>query len=55
MIKDVLVRNPPRGVAPTLYPVPKKETVAEGTCITCENKSHCVWLENKKIYCEHYQ
>lgn len=28
---------------------------AEGLCVICENRNHCVWVENKKIYCEHYE
>ena len=27
----------------------------DGLCIICENKGHCVWVENKKIHCEHYE
>ena len=29
--------------------------LADGLCVICENKNHCVWAENKKIYCEHYE
>lgn len=30
--------------------------VAEmGLCVTCSNKPHCVWLENNKQVCEHFE
>ena len=29
--------------------------IAEGLCVACENRPHCIWVENTKIYCEHYE
>ncbi len=26
-----------------------------GLCVTCSNKPHCVWLENNKQLCEHFE
>ena len=27
----------------------------DGLCIICENREHCVWVENDKIFCNHYE
>lgn len=29
--------------------------VMEGLCPNCENIPHCIWVENTKINCEHYE
>ena len=29
--------------------------IINGLCTICENKGHCVWVENKKLNCEHYE
>lgn len=26
-----------------------------GLCINCDRNQYCIWQENKKISCEHYQ
>ena len=31
------------------------QTLKEGLCVSCENRGNCLWEENNKIYCEHYQ
>jgi hypothetical protein len=33
-----------------------KEPGAEsGLCITCANRPECIWVENIKLNCEHYE
>lgn len=27
----------------------------DGLCPLCDNRPHCVWVENTKIHCEHYE
>ena len=27
--------------------------LTKGLCVVCENRPHCVWVENNKIYCHH--
>jgi hypothetical protein len=29
--------------------------LTDGLCVVCDNKPHCVWVENNKIYCQHYE
>lgn len=26
-----------------------------GLCTICINRNHCVWVDDKKNYCEHYE
>lgn len=29
--------------------------VKSGLCINCEKNNYCIWKEDKKVSCEHYQ
>lgn len=29
--------------------------LTDGLCGVCDNRGHCVWVENEKLYCEHYE
>lgn len=58
-------RNPldmPEAGHETLSQIPKSgddaifnNLINFGLCLQCENLPHCVWSENDKIYCEHYE
>lgn len=32
-----------------------RENVGKGLCINCAINDQCTWIENNKIFCEHYQ
>ena len=32
-----------------------KTELSSGLCITCDNNSHCIWIHNDKIYCQHFE
>ncbi len=29
--------------------------LTKGLCITCDRKAHCIWAQNQKIYCQHFE
>lgn len=36
-------------------PLHTDTVVMTGLCVLCENRPHCVWVENSKLNCEHYE
>lgn len=34
---------------------PFEKMIEEGLCVTCTHINNCLWEENQKVYCEHYQ
>jgi hypothetical protein len=34
---------------------PAQVLINHGLCTSCCNLGECIWEENNKIYCEHYQ
>lgn len=33
----------------------RKPKIFSGLCFNCDNRGHCVWQENKKLKCEHFE
>lgn len=54
LINAVMMKDPPLKEEKSFIASQKTRVVAEGLCITCSNRPHCVWLENKKLLCEHF-
>lgn len=32
-----------------------KVVLSTGLCITCDNNAHCLWRQNDKVYCQHFE
>lgn len=54
-IKDIAFNTLPQIVEKTFMPASNKIRVAQGLCFTCDNRRHCVWQENRKQFCEHFE
>lgn len=54
-IKDLALETLPHVVDKTYRPSSGRKMMAEGLCLTCDNRRHCVWQENKKQFCEHFE
>lgn len=55
LIKDIAVNTLPQAVEKVFMPSSKRIKIAQGLCLTCDNRSHCHWQENKKQFCEHFE
>ncbi|MDT0686023.1 hypothetical protein [Autumnicola psychrophila] len=31
------------------------QEMLKGLCFNCDNRRSCVWKENRKLYCEHFE
>lgn len=36
-------------------PSSNKAVLTNGLCVTCENNAQCLWRQNAKIYCQHFE
>lgn len=54
LIKNVLIKDFAPKTDQSFTLKPEKLKIAQGLCITCSNRPHCVWLENNKLMCEHF-
>lgn len=55
LIKNMAVGNLSEIVEKTFMPFNKSKKVATGLCLTCDNRPHCIWQENRKQFCEHFE
>ena len=55
LIKNVLIKDFAPSVDQFFTRTQKNGKIAQGLCITCSNRPHCVWLENNKLLCEHFE
>lgn len=38
-----------------IIPSSNKVALTKGLCVTCDNNAHCLWHQNDKIYCQHFE
>lgn len=53
-LKNLLVNDLPHHVEQPVLPFQKSHRITQGICLTCSNRPHCVWQENNKQLCEHF-
>ncbi len=51
LMMDTLVKVEKKASRPSS----NKVKLTKGLCISCENNSHCLWRQNDKIYCQHFE
>lgn len=52
---DIMVKSPLQRLKDSPAEIKEVKVIASGICVDCENRLHCVWQENSKYLCEHFE
>lgn len=55
LTNEVMVKSQLQDVKVSPVEIKDAPVITDGICIDCENRLHCVWQENNKYLCEHFE